>query len=46
MYVVYKCTMKKKTKMPDEACANGLKQHDIPQEHLLNADLLPNAYHF
>ena len=23
---------KKKTKMPDQACANGLKLHDIPQE--------------
>ena len=22
----------KKTKMPDQACANGLKLHDIPQE--------------
>ena len=23
---------KKKTKMPDQACANGLKLHDIPQD--------------
>ena len=23
---------KKKTKMPDQACANGLQLHDIPQD--------------
>ena len=25
-------TTKKKTKMPDQACANGLQLHDIPQD--------------
>ena len=40
----------KKTKMPDQVCANDLKLHDIPQEldsitPLECTDLLPNAYH-
>ena len=25
-------TKKKKPKMPDQACANGLQLHDIPQD--------------
>ena len=33
MHTVQKCTTTKKTqKMPDQACANGLKLHNIPQE--------------
>ena len=33
MYTLQKqLTTKKKTKMPDQACANGLQLHDIPQD--------------
>ena len=28
----YNKKKKKKTKMPDQACANGLQLHDIPQD--------------